>query len=674
MSLCDSCHSINLQRLTSLLTDDSADGTAGRKERRTVHLKCISDLAESARHCPLCALIEESLSVRLSRQDDLAAAQIQLPGPENHGLTEIEQNLISNPLWFTPMVDPLGCAFPHSAAGGIHVRGFEVNGQRNTRGNIELVAGAVRLYTNNADDVTQLKDFILGRQRLPDSGGEEAFNLIRKWLRACRDEHIKCRETFSGAIVDESTLPELPMRVVDVGSIDGTKPARIFESNGAKARYIALSHCWGSQERPPLTTTRGNLREYCHHIEWSTMPRTFQDAITTVRQIGLQYIWIDSLCIVQDDQDEWLRESVKMGSIYERAELTIAASHSPDSWHGLFLPRSASPPIVELPQFFKGERASTRVFATIRRDQVDDIFPEHGSLSKRAWATQEWLLSRRMVFYTNGQIIWSCKTLTQRETGEKFHSTARNPKWKNVIEQYSERQLTHSTDRLIALEGLKTELQKKTGDTYLYGLWKSSLPDQLLWQITQKVHKPCNPLQLPSWTWASVPCSVRFVGIYGAKSLCKSIKWRESSGLFVCAKLKQIGSLQQTRGRDKSFPVPSMVSNDIITSNAKQTHSLCRFFYTASGENLGWAVFDLWTEELDYEPLFCLALMGTRSRRDEENEQRTGVAVSRRLRVYWVLVLRRCDDMPFTYERVGVGKTYGREWWQDTTMQEIKLV
>jgi hypothetical protein len=92
---------------------------------------------------------------------------------------------------------------------------------------------------------------------------------------------------------------------------------------------------------------------------------------------------------------------------------------------------------------------------------VDDTFPAHGSLSRRAWATQEWLLTRRIVFYTNGQIIWSCKRLMQRETGEKFYSTARNAKWKNIIEQYSERQLTHLTDCLIALEGLKTELQKR---------------------------------------------------------------------------------------------------------------------------------------------------------------------------------------------------------------------
>lgn len=494
---------------------------------------------------------------------------------------------------------------------------------------------------------------------------------MRAWIRSCRDEHVECRGTFSGAIVDETALPELPTRVVDVGSIDSTQHVRLFESNGIKAKYIALSHCWGPRDRPPLTTTRSNLQEYCHHIYWSNIPKTFQDAITTVRQIGFQYIWIDSLCIVQDDQDEWSRESVKMGSIYERAELTIAASHSSDSWQGLFLPRSESPPIVELPQFFQGNQASIKVFATIRRDQVGDTFPEHGPLSKRAWATQEWLLARRIVFYTNGQIIWSCKTITQRETGEKFYSTARNSKWKNIIEQYSERQLTNLTDRLIALEGLRTELQKKTADTYLHGLWKNSLPDQLLWQVTRKIHETCNPLQLPSWTWGSAPCGVRFVRIDGAKSLCKSIKWDGSRELFLCAKLKQLESLQQSSELEK---YPLSVARDIQKSNAKETNSLHRSLYSANGEHLGWVVFDLWVEEPYYEPLFCLALMGTVSRRDEENEQRTGAGFSRKLREYWILVLQKSHNMESTYERVGVGKTYGREWWQDTAMQDIKLI
>ncbi|KAH8656244.1 heterokaryon incompatibility protein-domain-containing protein [Tricladium varicosporioides] len=660
MSLCGSCRSITLQKLIGSTLEDSPNSGVGLrsvKERRIVHFQRGSELFESAQHCPLCAMILEALT----QESSIAGI---------HSTTKPPQSLDHYPIELAPMLDPLGNAFPHSAASGVHLRGFAVVGKDSTKGSCNQITGALRLYTKD-ETTSKLKDFILGRQRLQDSSSEAAFDLVRMWLKTCRDGHAECRGTFSGTIVDESTLPELPTRIVDVGSVEGRQPVRLFESNGAKARYIALSHCWGPRERPPLTTNRANIQEHYHSIPWLSIPKTFQDAITAVRQVGLQYIWIDSLCIVQDDQDEWLRESVKMGSIYEKAELTIAASHSSDSWQGLFLPRSESTPAVELPNFFQGEQTSIGVFATVRRDQVNDTFPEHGPLSKRGWATQEWLLSRRIVFYTNGQIIWSCKTITQRETGEKFYSIARDSKWKSIIEQYSDRQLTHLTDRLIALEGLRTELQKKTSDTYLYGLWKNSLPDQLLWQVARKVDEACNPLQLPSWTWGSTPSSVRFVRIDTAKNLCKSIKWKQSRELFVCAKLKQIESLRQGTILES---YPPAAARDIEKSNAKQTYSLHRALYDVDGGHLGWVVFDLWAEELCSEPLFCLALMGTFSRRDEEIEERTGVTNSRKLREYWILVLKRCDDMEFAYERVGIGKTYGKQWWQDTTSQDVKLI
>ena len=536
-----------------------------------------------------------------------------------------------------------------------------------------------------------LNEVIIGRPLLQDSGSEDAFKLVRRWLKACREDqrdHAKCKMAFSSGFIDETTPPELPLRVIDVEGLEGMHSPRLIESKGIRARYVALSHCWGPPERPPLRTTISNLQDHLQQINWPDLPKTFKDAITTVREIGLQYIWIDSLCIVQDDQEEWLRESVKMGSIYERADLTIAASHSPDSWYGLFLPRSASP-TVELPHFLEDQQTSTKVFATVRREQRDDTFPELGPLSKRAWATQEWLLSRRIVFYTNGQLIWSCKSHTQRETGEKFYCTARDTKWKNIIEQYSDRQLTHLTDRLIALEGLKTEFERKTRDLYLHGLWKNALPDQLLWQVTKKVYLACNPLNLPSWTWASIPCGVRFLHIAGAKNLCTSIKADGDKGLIIKAMVKQIEVLQRASEEVNDWKeleddnedgermkeverTPSLIARDIENSNAKQTVSLHWSIHNAYGDNLGWAVFDLWVENPASKSLFCLALMGSLPRRDEEKERRIGISISKKPREYWILVLEPYEGG--AYKRVGVGKIYVRGWWQDAAIQEVSIL
>jgi hypothetical protein len=310
---------------------------------------------------------------------------------------------------------------------------------------------------------------------LLNSGSEKTLALLKRWVEGCSNQHTYCRETLSSNFQNESICPYLPTRVIDVGTVDSTQAPKLIEAGGRKAKYAALSHCWGPPDKRPLTTTRSSVYGHLREISWTALPKTFQNVIHVTRNIGLRYIWVDSLCIVQDDHEDWHRESIKMGSIYEHPELTIAASHASDSSRALFLPRSSSPPSVTLPNFLTHAHCQGLVLATVMREDHVDISPELGPLNSRAWATQEWLLFRRMVFYTDGQIIWSCKTITQRETGEKCYNTARNVKWKIIAEHFSEQHLAKPTDRLIALEGLRTEVQKKSGDSYLSGLWKSRI-------------------------------------------------------------------------------------------------------------------------------------------------------------------------------------------------------
>ncbi|ORY16648.1 heterokaryon incompatibility protein-domain-containing protein, partial [Clohesyomyces aquaticus] len=246
--------------------------------------------------------------------------------------------------------------------------------------------------------------------------------------------------------------------------------------------YVSLSHCWGPPSERPLMTTQATLQTHLARISWDTIPRVYQDAIKATRRIGLQYIWIDSLCIIQDSHSDWLTESKRMGTVYENARLTLAASHASDSSQGCFFTRSQPANSVKLPYVSQTGEVRGSMHATSMPRDYGPITPELGPLAQRAWATQEWLLSRRMIFYTTNCLVWSCKIITQHETGGSFHSTARNPRWKIIVERYSARLLTKATDRLIALEGLRTEMGKKRPtDVYCLGLWKNSMPDQLLW-------------------------------------------------------------------------------------------------------------------------------------------------------------------------------------------------
>ena len=438
--------------------------------------------------------------------------------------------------------------------------------------------------------------------------------------------------------------------------------------------YVALSHCWGPRENRPLVTDCSNLSEHLKEIPWAQLPKTFQEAIIVVRNIGIQFLWIDSLCILQDDENEWETECKRMGAVYENASLTIAASHSPSSQTGLFLEREPLPAAVELPVFSSRWDSKAKVFATTRTETAEDSFPERGALNQRAWATQEWLLARRIIFFTKGQLIWSCKTLTQSETGEKCYSTARNPKWKSVIEQYSQRKLTVATDRLIALEGLRRAVCNDDSDTYLNGLWRNAMPDQLLWQAAREVREPSNPLQLPSWTWAALPIGVKFMPVNGAKSLCEAIFCGDKGELVIRAKMQRLFSVHNTRreGNSHQSAVTDAMADDFAKSNVEFSNESIQYIYGKGGSE-GWITFDLAAVRVQPDQLFCSAVMGSVSRKDEEKEQRLSRVISNKLRHYWVLVLRQSADTPRTYERVGVGKTYAREWWADEIPQDISL-
>lgn len=145
---------------------------------------------------------------------------------------------------------------------------------------------------------------------------EEFSKMISTWIKDCQENHSACKFGTSPGT--------LPTRVIDVGSPDGRTEPRLRKSDGEPGDYIALSHCWGGKQ--PLITTKENKCSMKTCIPWAKLPNTFQDAISVTRRLGLRYIWIDSLCIVQDDAEDWEREAAKMALIFEAAYLTVAAT------------------------------------------------------------------------------------------------------------------------------------------------------------------------------------------------------------------------------------------------------------------------------------------------------------------------------------------------------------
>jgi hypothetical protein len=165
------------------------------------------------------------------------------------------------------------------------------------------------------------------RRRLPSTEtlSKENVQMILEWISKCKTHHLKCR------LPPSSSQQWLPTRLLDVGSDNGPEPQlpRVVEKRGiphAGLRYAALSHMWGDVEvAPPLRTMQHNYHSVREAIQFERLPRNFIDAIHTCRSLGIQYIWIDSLCIIQDSMPDWEEEAGAMDRVYKNAELMITA-------------------------------------------------------------------------------------------------------------------------------------------------------------------------------------------------------------------------------------------------------------------------------------------------------------------------------------------------------------
>lgn len=148
---------------------------------------------------------------------------------------------------------------------------------------------------------------VVGRPPLSDSGSEAAFGLISRWSHNCIQEHHLGRQTLSAFEIDGKMEPLLPRRVIDIHRANPRVLDTATSAGPHRGHYAALSHCWG--QSPPLITTKSNFSDRLAAISFRSMPRTFQDAVTVAQRMGLSYIWIDSLCRVQDSLEDWMPES-----------------------------------------------------------------------------------------------------------------------------------------------------------------------------------------------------------------------------------------------------------------------------------------------------------------------------------------------------------------------------
>ncbi|KAG5744700.1 hypothetical protein H9Q70_012598 [Fusarium xylarioides] len=354
-----------------------------------------------------------------------------------------------------------------------------------------------------------------------DSGSPGALRVVSSWLKNCQDNHEKCCH-------DHTTLPS---RVLAVGSI-GDSSIKLIETNaGTIGKYASLSHCWGSV--PMLTTTRISLHAHMSGISDTDLPKSFGDAVILSRYLGIPYLWIDSLCIIQGDTEDWVRESSRMLDVYSNAYVVIAANHASDSAGGCF---SFRPSRVSADL----ELASIGLVHAQLGANSDEVLSANAEfsdepLTKRAWALQERALAARTIHYNTGQMYFECRHGIVGEDGCKTDmlycdlssvmnhtSSAREAlrNWSSVVWNYSNRNLTNPTDKFPALSGIASLLGGLLKDEYVAGLWSSMVVQGLAWQGLWRPKpepKPVNEYIGPSWSWVS---------LQGIASLNETPEWR----------------------------------------------------------------------------------------------------------------------------------------------------
>lgn len=214
--------------------------------------------------------------------------------------------------------------------------------------------------------------------------------------------------------------------------------------------YVALSHCWGTARH--IVTEKKNIEVHKKSLALELLPKTFQDAVEFTRAIGVRYLWIDSLCIIQDDLNDWKREAAKMANVYQNAYCTIAATGSKGDQDGIFIPR-VKQDVCSLEYI----AANTTITATYIEDDVAAMKELHTSpLSTRAWTLQERLLSRRTVHFTESRVIWECRSRFETEdllvlgpedfgsilTQSLFEFSTTRSKWISVMEAVKQESIT----------------------------------------------------------------------------------------------------------------------------------------------------------------------------------------------------------------------------------------
>jgi len=416
-----------------------------------------------------------------------------------------------------------------------------------------------------------------------------------------------------------------PTRLLFVGGRDADEVKLVQLTSPVE--YIALSHRWGDPsptDKEKYSTSDANYEARLGGFRFSNLPKTFQDAVLVTRELGKQYLWIDSLCIIQGDESDWDRESKRMQDVFASAYCTIAASSATGWDEGFLQPKSGH---SSLQHIFERQ-----LFASDNVHFENDV--EKAQLNQRGWVIQERVLSRRIIHFTEKHTYWECGEGVRCENSTKMncpagrHRFLLDPRFPErlkisgyyrsldflqfLFQKYAKCGLTRPSDRKRAIGSLMRRMEVVFETRYRCGTFQLFLHRLLLWYrgIPENEHKHYEH-ELPSWSWM----------IY-------------SDIIFPDISKLEIADLQYDDDTEDSLLVQVRAFKNCRVNPEKSLY----WILNDKSEKIG----EVWFDETDSHFEHCVVV-----------GMEYGLAVADADRTYWVLVVKTKES---GFKRVGVGK------------------
>ncbi|KAK4206062.1 hypothetical protein QBC37DRAFT_149280 [Rhypophila decipiens] len=518
----------SLQLCSSCATFDIQCFRRGTYPWRGVQVRCVVEGA--ATRCPFCLLLLESIEAELGKR-------VTVP-------TDSDQDG-----WFHLRAERLGEDTDAQNIVRMTVRFSKSTvGYFSPQGKYEA-STTLHVLAESDSPAARSRD-VMGRYvQKDDQPSKEFVQRIQDWVEAC-DGHIHCSQTVSRTNTLDSRRAPLPTRCIRVkkGNPSQGHSICLEETEGRTGAYICVSHRWVEGETRFHATTNDNYSQRRVGMSSEGLPKLFGDVFRLAAQLDIEFVWIDSLCIIQDSPGDWKAESLRMGGYYQQSRFTVAGTPSGlQAADGLLSANSKTPfRLARLPYFDKlGHQHGFYYIIPFDhglkrryRQQVSE-----SELLTRGWVFQEWLMSRRIVCYTASEVFLQCQQgLPQTEMGEvvtnldqfstdkaaelslKAGWTLDQMKpgmlrigWERAVEAYSRTKFTApEEDRIIALAGVAGEFQAalqtagiEKFNMFVSGAWLWAIEHNLLWQqATRGTHQRL--ATFPTWSWASIYTQVNW--------------------------------------------------------------------------------------------------------------------------------------------------------------------